>query len=197
MNMLTEPIIPFVQYGGRKYGTVCSFDNVLEVQRMYRDERLDRAEKASVALSMLTRDVFRVWLLNPVEKAGLLDRIYKEQIELPKRHPAGRQERILDFSRDSQYIYASFMQEYGIDLIEQQGKLHWKKFAALFQGLSEKTKIREVMRIRGMEIPEPTKHNGKERQRIMELKSFYALPIEGGGGQKGLEALFGTLEKMA
>ncbi len=197
MNMLTDPLVPFVRYKGKKYKTKCSFDNVLEVQRMYKDRRLEEAEKAELALAMLTRVPFKVWLLNPADKAGLLDQICKEQIELPRRPSFGKQIRTFDFALDSPYIYASFMQEYGIDLVEQQGRLHWKKFIALFQGLSEKTKIREIMHIRGMDVPEATQYNQKQRQNILELKSYYALPAEGEGGQKGLDALFSALEKMA
>ena len=78
-----------------------------------------------------------------------------------------------------------------------QGKLHWKKFISLFQGLSEQTKIREVIRIRNMDIPKFTGKNSKQIQEIQELKSYYALPVKGGGGQQGLDALFSTLERMA
>ena len=84
-----------------------------------------------------------------------------------------------------------------MDLQEYQGRLHWKKFIALFQGLSEDTKIREVMKIRAMDIPEPNKWNWKQRKQIMELKSYYALPVQGGGGQQGLDRLFGSLEALA
>ena len=31
----------------------------------------------------------------------------------------------------------------------------------------------------------------------MELKAYYALPVEGGGGQNGLNALFSALEAQA
>ena len=61
----------------------------------------------------------------------------------------------------------------------------------------ESTKIREIMKIRGMDLPEPTKYNQKERQSLMELKSYYALPAVGGGGQQGLDALFSSLEARA
>ena len=89
------------------------------------------------------------------------------------------------------------MQDYGIDLVKEQGRLPWKQFVALFQGLTSKTKIKEIMRIRAMDVPEPNGHNQKEIQNIMELKSYYALPVEGGGGQSGLNALFVALEAEA
>lgn len=67
----------------------------------------------------------------------------------------------------------------------------------LFNGLGSDTKIKQVMRIRDMDIP---KYNGKNMEQIQEiqkLKSYYALPIKGGGGQTGLDLLFSTLEGMA
>ena len=89
------------------------------------------------------------------------------------------------------------MQEYGIDLIDQQGKLSWKKFMWLFNGLGSDTKIKQVMHIREMEIPQFNGKNQKQIQEIQELKSYYALPVKGGGGQGGLDLLFSTLEGMA
>ena len=99
--------------------------------------------------------------------------------------------------KHAEYIYASFLQDYGMDLVREQGKLHWKQFVALFQGLTSRTKIKEIMRIRVMDVPESNGHNQKEIQNIMELKSYYALPVEGGGGQSGLNALFAALEAEA
>lgn len=197
MNYLTEQLNRFTEYHGRRFRVICSFDNVLEVQRLFKEDGLTAQEKLEQSLVMLTGGGFRVWLLTPGEKAELLEQIYKEQILLPKKHGPAKRERILDFSLDSEFIYASFMQQYQIDLIDCQGHLHWKKFIALFQGLSEDTKIREIMKIRAMEIPEPNKWNGKQRQQMMELKSYYALPSEGKGGQQGLDRLFGALEGLA
>ena len=46
-------------------------------------------------------------------------------------------------------------------------------------------------------IPEYNGKNGKYVQEIQDLKSYYALPVKGGGGQSGLDTLFSTLEGMA
>ena len=103
----------------------------------------------------------------------------------------------MDFEADSDYIYASFKQAYGMDLIKERGKLEWKNFCKLLDGLPDKTKFKEVMRIRAMDVPEPTKYNQKERQNIMELKAYYALPVKGTSRGNGLDMLFATLEGMA
>lgn len=185
-----------VRYGGHWYRTRPAFDTVLAVQRLYKDPDLTDADKIEQALRMLVGG-WRASLLPLAQKAALLSEVVKREIELPKRPPARHSQRLVDFNLDGEYIYASFLQAYGIDLLEEQGRLHWKKFIAMFEGLPEGTKIREIMKIRGTELPAPTRYNQKQRQHLMELKAYYALPVEGGGGQEGLERLFRTLEAQA
>lgn len=175
-----------------------AFDIVLEAQKLYREEELSDFEKTDQALKMLVVNSWNLALFSPVEKIQLLDEICKKYIIVKKRPQIKKNALpILDFEEDGDYIYASFMQEYHIDLIDEQGRLPWKKFLFLFNGLSAETKIKQVMRIRDMDIPEYNGKNGKHRQEILELKSYYALPVKGGGGQSGLDLLFSTLEGMA
>lgn len=174
-----------------------SFDAVLEIQMLYK-EKITDYEKVEIALSMLVKNKWNLRLYTPAEKVSLLEEIYKKCIDVKKRPQMKKTALpVLDFEEDGDYIYASFMQEYGIDLIEQQGKLPWRKFLWLFNGLGSDTKIKQVMHIREMEIPQFNGKNQKQIQEIQELKSYYALPIKGGGGQSGLDLLFSTLEGMA
>lgn len=197
MGFLTEYQTETVTLGKVKFLINPAFDAVLEVQRLFSEEDLTERDKVEQALKMLVVNSRRLRLIGLKEKADLLNEIYHQCINTQKHPPSRKKVRILDFEYDGEYIYSSFMLDYGIDLIDEQGRLPWKKFIALFQGLSENTKIREVMRIRGMDIPNPTGKNGKQIQEIMDLKSYYALPVKGGGGQAGLDALFSALEGMA
>lgn len=197
MGVLLDYSDERVGYKGKTYRTNTSYDTVLLLQKLYDEENLDAGEKINQALKMLTRNTFKIWLLTDMEKAELLKKITEEKINLPPRPRVGRQQKLMDFEADSEYIYASFQQAYGIDLLKERGKLSWKQFCELLDGLPEKTKLREVMWIRAMEVPEPTRYNQKERQNIMELKAFYALPVKGNGGQKGLDMLFSMLEGVA
>lgn len=197
MGFLTEQTDNTVQFLGRRYVVNPAFDVVLEIQRLFKEE-LPQEKKIGQALRMLIEkpsEGFRN--LSFTDQAKLLEEIYGQCIHVKKRPPVRQSMRVLDFEEDGEYIYASFFGDYGLDLIELQGILPWRKFIALFQGLSEKTKIREVMRIRSMEIPPYNGRNGKSIQQIQELKSYYALPAVGGGGQGGLDALFYALEAQA
>ncbi len=174
-----------------------AFDVVLEIQKLYREEGLTDLEKTNQALKMLVRNNWNLRLFDAKEKIKLLEEISDKFISVKKR-PQLRKSAvpILDFEEDGDYIYASFMQAYHMDLIDMQGRLPWKKFLFLFNGLPAETKIKQVMRIRDMELPEFTGKNQKQIQEIQEMKSYYALPVKGGGGQSGLDLLFSTLEGM-
>ena len=175
-----------------------AYDTVLEVQKLYKEDTLTEFEKIDQALKMLVRNKWNLRLLNPEEKQKLLSVITKRYVELEKRPQIKKSPfPVLDFEKDGDYIYASFMQAYKIDLIEEQGRLPWKKFLYLFNGLPADTKIKQIMRIRQMPVPEYNGKNSKEIQEINEMKSYYTLPVEGGGGQSGLDLLFHTLEGMA
>ncbi len=175
-----------------------AYDTVLEVQKLYKEDTLTEFEKIDQALKMLVRNKWNLRLLNPEEKQKLLSVITKRYVEVEKRPQIKKSPfPVLDFEKDGDYIYASFMQAYKIDLIEEQGRLPWKKFLYLFNGLPADTKIKQIMRIRQMTVPEYNGKNSKEIQEINEMKSYYTLPVEGGGGQSGLDLLFHTLEGMA
>lgn len=197
MGFLTEYQPSTITLGKIKFLINPAYDSVLEVQRLFSEEELTERDKVEQALKMLVVNGRRLRSIEGKAKVDLLNEIYRQCINMRKHPPSRKNIRVLDFECDGEYIYSSFMLDYGIDLIDEQGRLPWKKFIALFQGLSEHTKIREVMRIRSMDVPRPTGKNEKQIQEIMDLKSYYALPVKGGGGQAGLDALFSALEGMA
>lgn len=200
MGFLTEYEDFSIEMNGKKYELDLAYDTVLNVKRMYREKLLTDEEILVQALFLFgisEKDVAKlVWK----ERIELLEKIFKEKISGRTKPKVGKQQVLYDFEYDGEYIYASFMKDYGIDLIDQQGILPWTRFIALFQGLSKNTKIKEIMRIRGMEIPPQTKTNGKEIQELLEAKMFYALPVEitnSSNGKMGVDALFAYLEREA
>lgn len=75
---------------------------------------------------------------------------------------------------DGDYIYASFLQAYGIDLIDNQNTLHWQKFHALLNGLPNNTKFAEVLKIRSWE--ESSSDSPEYKEKMRKLQDEYALP---------------------
>lgn len=197
MGFLTDYEDSYLIFQGRRYKLDLAYDTVLNVQRMFQEKKLDDSDMLIEALKIFHVPKQYIRLLTWQERSDLLQAIYEEKIQTRSRPRVGKQQKLFDFEDDGEYIYASFMQDYGIDLIEEQGRLPWNRFIALFQGLGADTKIKEVMRYRGMEIPKPNKNNQKEIQEIMELKTYYALGYQENNGAEGLEKLFTTLEGMA
>ena len=193
MINIAKPLTDYVIYNGRKIRLDMSFRNILRVYDVFKDDFLTDSEKAEFALALLVKN-------RKLPDIRALDVIFREQIETYGKKSTNNL-RVVDFRQDSAYIYSSFLMDYNIDLTEQYDKLHWQKFIALFQGLSEHTKMREVMSIRARPVPKPDKYNQEYIRSLMELKAYYALDISQEEREKnfqaGLKNMFEALKVQA
>lgn len=169
-----------------------SFDNVLRLFEMWRDEDVPEFVKPHFGIRILTGENLEDFTVE--EMSEIFNEVFEEHISLstvednhveydlagnPMKTTAsnGKQEQApYDIRYDGDYIYASFLQAYGIDLFDVQGKLHWKKFNALLSGLPEGTKLMEVIKIRKWK---PQKGDSAEyKEEMRRLQKDYALPNE-------------------
>lgn len=166
---ISKQLPNYFTYNGKKYKLNLAFDNIINMFDLFKTDILVGSEITQFVLEML--------IVNPIGvKSDAIDIIFNDYINIAKKSNDNSM-RVLDYKQDSMYIYSSFMSDYGIDLFEMQGKLHWWKFVSLLSGLSEKTKMREIMSIRSRPLPEPNKYNQKEIANLIELKQYYALDI--------------------
>ena len=190
----------------KEYALDLSFDNVLKMFEMMRDEDIPEYVKPHFAIRMLiskslegeTReekakafnDAFENYSIEELSK--VFKSVFEEHIGLsnvednhveydlagnPMKTTASdepKEKAPYDIRYDGDYIYASFLQAYGIDLFDVQGKLHWKKFNALLSGLPEGTKFMEVVKIRKWKAQKGDSAEYKEEMR--RLQKDYALP---------------------
>ncbi|GAB6688851.1 bacteriophage Gp15 family protein [Streptococcus uberis] len=187
---LTDELI----IGSDSYPLDLAFNNILKIFEMWRDDEVPEVVKPHFALKMLLGKNFKVISDISVNEAmEIFEQIFEEHIELKNikdlsveydlagnvmkssnNNSASSEKPIYDIFFDGDFIYASFLQAYSIDLIEAQGKLHWKKFNALLSGLPEGTKFVEVIKIRKYK---PQK--GESQDYITEMRKLqkeYALP---------------------
>lgn len=169
-----------------------SFDNVLRLFEMWRDEDVPEYVKPHFGIRILTGENLEDFTVE--EMSEVFNEVFEEHISLstvednhveydlagnPMKTTAsnGKQEQApYDIRYDGDYIYASFLQAYGIDLFDVQGELHWKKFNALLSGLPEGTKFMEVVKIRKWK---PQKGDSAEyKEEMRRLQKDYALPYE-------------------
>ncbi|MBG0964163.1 Gp15 family bacteriophage protein [Bacillus sp. SRB1LM] len=169
-----------------------SFDNVLKIMELFDDETISNRNKPNIALMMLIvdhrileqlewrrkeqliidvfKDKLNIDLLSNKKKNEMTEAIANEGDEQPPEIP------IVNFTLDADMIFASFLFDYNINLFEQQGKLQWSEFLALFNNLSEKAPMKIAIHYRTCEIPKKDEHNADERKRIKKMKERYELP---------------------
>ncbi|HFI0945165.1 TPA: Gp15 family bacteriophage protein [Streptococcus suis] len=177
----------------KEYQLLLSFDRVLWVFDMWNKEYIPLELKPKLALAKLTDDasfkdmdteealsIYVEVFEKHIQVTSAIDEVDRYDIEgnvmpkKPKGEPDSDDKPLFNIKYDGEYIFSSFMQAYHIDLIEEQGKLHWRKFNALLSGLPEGTKFVEVMKIRAWKPS--SGESKKEKQRMRELQEQYALP---------------------
>ena len=190
----------------KEYALDLSFDTVIKMFEMMRDDNIPEYIKPHFAIRMLiskslagsTREEKAKSFNNDFENYSIEEMskvfksVFEEHISLsdvednhveydlagnPMKTTASddtKQRAPYDIRYDGDYIYSSFLQAYGIDLFDVQGKLHWRKFNALLSGLPEGTKLMEVIKIRKWK---PQKGDSSEyKDEMRRLQKDYALP---------------------
>lgn len=80
--------------------------------------------------------------------------------------------RVVDYDIDSDYIFAAFFEQYGIDLMSPSLDMHWYKFLALFRSLKA-TKLNDIIEIRSYTTPV----KGMDHDKFMtRLRQQWELP---------------------
>ncbi|EAF8621951.1 hypothetical protein AX861_11080 [Listeria monocytogenes] len=197
MLSLADGINDIYVYENEDYQLDLTFDNVLRVLELNGDTRLEGYFRVNLAIEVLFENKTPWSQLdedNPYqsiqEKSLVLLDIFENYIvkddakgiqydidgnKMPVATSEGEEEQACySLTQDSDYIYASFLQDYNIDLIDVRGKLHWYKFRALFDSLRDDTAIKSIMNIRQTELP-TGKGSEKEREALIKLKNHYKL----------------------
>lgn len=181
-----QPLPEKVEYKGKTYAVDFSFSTVLAVLDVLEDEEMTADQRAGAALDLLIRQK------HPSERE-LLEAALR--LITPKKKRTANGPPSMDFSQDWEYIYAGFRQAYGIDLFREN--LHWLEFTALVKSLPKGTRMREIIEIRTMPVPKPTKHNAEQIAAILRAKTEHALAARPANLQKGLQKLYETLKSQA
>ncbi|WP_277630401.1 Gp15 family bacteriophage protein [Atopococcus tabaci] len=191
MSILTKRHEPdTLTFNGVTVRVNTSFDTILRVLELQQDKLFDDAEKLYITLEMLIDDHQKLNL----KKWEEISAVVNQALALLSRKTADADSApVIDFNIDAERIYASFLQDYDIDLSEQQGRMTWQKFIALLNTLSDDTPLMKAVGYRVMEIPPETK--GKERERLMKLKRHYELPTQRKEREQAILAYMERLKK--
>lgn len=187
MFKLNDPLNDYVTINDEEHPIYMAFDNVMSALETFNDKELSESDRLYIFLGIMLHD-YDQELISTLDfetrvdvGKQIIDQINSEPIENqpvdlegnPMPQPKRDGEQLISFLFDAKYIYAAFMQAYGIDLIEQQGSLHWSKFSALLNALPDNTLMRQIIDIRKTDLSEIKDKD--EKKRIKKLKQQFSL----------------------
>ena len=178
MLSLTQDPLNEVVFGGKTYRLDLAFDTVIQYLKLSSDDELSEEEKAVYAIELFLDEQD---LPSDPKFYELVFKAVNEEItadpygnNMQNSNPFGLAPiKYFDYEQDAEAIFASFMSEYRINLLKQRGKMHWREFKALFDGLSENSYMQRIISIRQRDLSEVD--DSKMRQQLTEAKSYYAL----------------------
>ena len=173
-NLIVDDLPETVRIDGADYQINWDFRTSVLFEIMMQDDELTDSDKTHEAVHLFY-PVIPPDISKAVEKIIWFYKCGRRK----NRYAAAREEgpqmkRVYSFEYDDDYIYAAFMEQYGIDLNDVEG-LHWWKFRALLKGLREDCEFVKIMGYRSVEITGKMSNEQKEFYRRM--KELYELPI--------------------
>ncbi|EAC5135363.1 hypothetical protein JR580_001433 [Listeria monocytogenes serotype 1/2b] len=187
------------EYEGKEYKLDLAFDNVLRVIDLTEDNSLSDVFRANLAIdvlfvddmpwprsneedeyanieekSLVLIDIFTNYIVKENEDGLLYDIDGNKMPSATNNNDDAEEIASYSLTQDADYIYASFLQDYNIDLLDSRGEMHWYKFRALLESLRDDTTIKTIIGIRQAELPSG-KGTEKERNELIKLKNRYKL----------------------
>ena len=164
----------YVKVGDKKYKINTDFRVAIECNNIAQDDTIGDTERPLAIIYKLFGDD---GIDNPQDWEKLLELGIKYlSLNKDTSNIDNDTEIDMDFNEDMDYIEASFMSDYGIDLTKEE--MHWWKFYNLIEGLSNSEignccALNRVRNLRTFDLSQ-IKDN-KERERLAKAKEMVSL----------------------
>lgn len=175
MNLLIDLLPTIVNIDNKEYEINSDFRTSILFELLMQDNSIDDGDKLIMSLNLYYQEIppKKYWK-EATEKILWFYRCGKDLITSKGKGKGKSDIKIYNFEYDDDYIYAAFMDQYGIDLQDIE-ELHWWKFKAMFKSLKEDNKIVEIMRYRSMDL---SKVKDKEQKAYYKkMQELYKIPI--------------------
>lgn len=178
--MLYDAFPEAVMIDGDPYPVHTDYRDWIRFELLLKDRSVSDQEKI-----LLMLDWFEDTLPPPDARAieALLDFYCCGQKPRQAEPHAKAQKPVFDYEQDFPFLYAAFIQVYGIDL-HQTDYMHWWQFRALMDSLPQETQLSKVIGYRAVDLSKLSKH---EREHYGKLKRAYALQDKQPAPTKTLE----------
>lgn len=175
MNILIDELPESVEIEGVEYEINTDFRISILFELLMQDPNISDEEKIEKALELYFIKIPPIEYISEV--VDIIMDFYScgkdKLISNGRTTSKGKSKQIYSFEVDADYIYAAFLDQYGIDLQDIE-YLHWWKFKALFNALKEDNEIVKIMGYRSINITnDMSKH---EKEFYKKMKELYKLP---------------------
>ncbi len=158
-----------VEADGARYPVNWDFRAALKLFRLLDDPDVADRHKAMLACKLFYAGEI------PPDGVRLMLRWLNPDDGMPKKRDPNAPP--MDFEFDADVIYASFYQQYGMDLFRVEG-LHWYAFLTLLRGLGEGAALSARLYARGRDT---SRLKGKDKQSAEIAKQNAQIPKRAGG----------------
>lgn len=172
MNLLLDRPPTQIEVGGLFYEIDADFRTGIAFELLMLDEEFTETEKAARAMELYFPQI-------PDDEEEAMEKILwfylcgrEETNQEEKETEPAPKNIVYSYEYDAGSIYAAFLSQYGMDLVEIPF-LHWWKFKALFHALDENLEFMKIMRYRAVDI---TKVPKEQKDFYRKMKRLYALP---------------------
>ena len=173
-NLLTDKLPKTVTIDGETHDIRWKYQHVITIERALSDLSIEQSERALYSMTLFypggipesVKSAYEA-MTRFISSDKPLNRTQMAAAKRLKGAPAA-----FSYDIDDEYIYAAFVQMYGIHLTREKD-MHWFEFKALLNGLDECP----FSRIRDYRSAELNKIEDKTMRKLYaEKKAFWALP---------------------
>lgn len=176
----------YAEIDGEMYKINTGYEYALQCFKIIDDKSISDMERAIAIVSVLfgreeNGDI--VGIPENLDKALEKASIYLSCTKDDKSSKATKKD--MDFERDKEFIYASFISDYNIDL--ENKDMHFWKYCSLISGLTENSILNRVRDLRNLNLSDYK--DPKTRSRLQEAQERVALPDNREYDDEDLEVL--------
>lgn len=169
MNLLVDKLPDGLTVDGVEYPISTDFRTAIRYELMQEESDTDFVAEG---LLLFFGDNLPGNLPGAIEQLNWFLSCGKQDRRVPTS-ARGNGRQAFSFSQDAEYVYAAFLDQYGIDLLDVE-YMHWWKFRALFDSLRDDNRLMEIMgyRVARLEnLPKEQRQFYQDMQRYYEIRS--------------------------
>lgn len=179
MNYLIDDFPTTVRVAGKNVPIKWDLDTAVKFERLLKSDELEDIDVVLNAIDLYLPECTIGSLEEQIEAIlGFYSMRSDGDLVSPERQTS-KEKIVMDLELDSKYIYAGFLEQYGINL--HGANMHWHKFLVLLENLGDDILFSKILKWRSInlnDVPDEQKSYYREMKRIYKLPDMTAGELE-------------------